>query len=70
MAKFIYYLRNRQGGIERLDTVMAIAPDGLLADYRHEEQVTGFPESTVFWARDEGSSLGVAPLTAYPPSSP
>ena len=70
MAKFVYYLRNRQGGIERLNSVMAIAPDGLLAAYKHEEQVTGFPESTIFWARNEGATVGVAPLTAYPPSWP
>ncbi|PTR17670.1 MULTISPECIES: hypothetical protein [unclassified Nitrosospira] len=70
MAKFIYYLRNTQGRIQRLDNVIAIAPHGLLAGYKHEEQVTGFPESTVFWARNEGSTVGVAPVTACPPGAP
>jgi hypothetical protein len=47
--------------------VIAIGPTGLLGGYKHEEQITGFPESTVFWASNEGSTVGVAPLGSYPP---
>jgi hypothetical protein len=66
MANFVYYLRNTEGGIERLSNVIAIGPTGLLGGYKHEEQITGFPEPIVFWATNEGSTVGVAPLGSYP----
>jgi hypothetical protein len=67
MAHFVYYLRNTEGGIERLSNVIATGPAGLIGGYKHEEQITGFPEPTVFWASNEGSTVGVAPLGSYPP---
>lgn len=66
MANFVYYLRNTDGCIKRLSNVIAIGPTGLLGGYKHEEQITGFPEPTVFWASSEGSTVGVAPLGSYP----
>ena len=60
MAHFVYYLRNTEGCIERLSNVIAIGPTGLLGGYKHEEQITGFPEPTVFWASNEGSTVGMA----------
>jgi hypothetical protein len=62
MANFVYYLRNTDGCIKRLSNVIAIGPTGLLGGYKHEEQITGFPESTVFWASNEGSTR------FYPPA--
>jgi hypothetical protein len=69
MANFVYYLRNTDGCIERLSNVIAVGPTGLLGGYKHEEQITGFPEPTVFWASNEGSTVGVAPLGSYPPGA-
>jgi hypothetical protein len=56
MANFVYYLRNTDGCIKLLSNVIAIGPTGLLGGYKHEEQITGFPEPTVFWASSEGST--------------
>jgi hypothetical protein len=69
MANFVYYLRNTDGCIKRLSNVIAIGPTGLLGGYKHEEQITGFPEPTVFWASNEGSTVGVAPLGFILPRS-
>ncbi len=69
MANFVYYLRNTDGCIKRLSNVIAIGPTGLLGGYKHEEQISGFPEPTVFWASNEGSAVGVAPLGSYPPGA-
>jgi hypothetical protein len=59
MANFVYYLRNTDGCIKRVSNVIAIGPTGLLGGYKHEEQITGFPEPT-------GSGLRTrAPLWAW-----
>jgi hypothetical protein len=64
MSKFVFYLRTKEGHIERLGNMIAIGPESLLDSYQYEESLIDFPEPAVFWASDEGSSMGMAPLTA------
>lgn len=62
MAEYVVYMRQQDGRIERVDYAFANYPDGPVQFYVHEEQLTGFPESKVFWAAHSGPSLGIAPL--------
>jgi hypothetical protein len=61
MGKLVPYIRNVDGSIVRI-------PDGIyqsscneLGHYLFEEQLTGWPERKVFWAKEAGACLGVAP---------
>ena len=62
MPRFVFYLRSQRGDIERLGNVTALGPDRLLGSYQHKELLVDFPEPIVFWASDEGSTVGIAPL--------
>ena len=64
MSKFVFYLRTKEGHIERLGNMIAIGPASLLGFYQYKEPLIDFPEPAVFWASDEGTSMGMAPLTA------
>jgi hypothetical protein len=66
MSKFIFYLRTAEGHIERLGNMIAIGPESILDSYQYEEPLMDFPEPIVFWASEEGSSMGMAPLISSP----
>jgi hypothetical protein len=61
MTEYVVYMREQNGKIERVDYAFANYPDGPVQFYVYEEQLTGFPESKVFWAAHTGPSLGIAP---------
>ena len=71
MYEYAVYIRNKQGHIKRMKNIVSGFPNilqasyGSLASYVHEEQLVGFPESTVLWAASEGPSVGIAPLTPH-----
>ena len=60
----IFELQN--GTIERLSGAVFNASDGSLDPYVHEESLVGWPESKVFWAKETGPSVGVAPFLYFP----
>jgi len=63
MTEYVVYMREQNGKIERVDYAFANYPEGPVQFYVYEEQLTGFPESKVFWAAHTGPSLGIAPVT-------
>jgi hypothetical protein len=63
MTEYVVYRREQNGKIERVDYAFANYPEGPVQFYVYEEQLTGFPESKVFWAAHTGPSLGIAPVT-------
>jgi hypothetical protein len=65
MTEYVVYMREQDGKIERVDYAFANYPDGPVQFYVHEEQLTGFPESRVFWAAHTGPSLGIAPRASH-----
>lgn len=62
MRKFVPYVRTAEGYIERISYAIFNSPDDSLDPYLHEEPLVGWPESRVFWAKDAGPSVGIAPL--------
>jgi len=62
VSKFVYYLRTEEGDIKRLENMTVIGTIDLLGSYQYPEQLSGFPEHTVFWAKEKGLSIGMAPI--------
>lgn len=62
MRKFVPYVRTAEGYIERISYAIFNSPHDFLDPYVHEEPLVGWPESRVFWAKDAGPSVGIAPL--------
>ncbi|MEO5655747.1 MAG: hypothetical protein ABIR00_07180 [Nitrosospira sp.] len=62
MAKYVPYVRTKEGYIERKSYAVFNASDNCLAPYVHEESLIGWPESKVYWASQAGPSVGLAPL--------
>ena len=62
MRKFVPYVRTAEGYLERISYAIFSSPDDSLDPYLHEESLVGWPESRVFWAKDVGPSVGIAPL--------
>ena len=61
MRKFVAYIRTVEGYIERLSYAVFNSSDDSLDPYVHEELLVGWPESKVFWAKESGPSIGIAP---------
>ena len=62
MKKYVFYVRDDEGHIKRLSNLITAPPEGLMGAYTYEEQLTNFPEATVFWAGKSGPSVGIASL--------
>ncbi|MGH8685154.1 MAG: hypothetical protein ACREUM_07370 [Nitrosospira sp.] len=67
MRKFVPYVRTAEGHIERVSYAIYNSPDNSLDPYVHEESLVGWPEPQVFWAKDVGPSVGIAPLVYSAP---
>ena len=71
MPRYVFYIRTKEGSIERTQNVICGFPHisqaqySSLAPYVHEEPLEGFPESVVLWARSIGPTVGIAPLRAF-----
>jgi hypothetical protein len=65
MVKYVPYVRTKEGHIERKSYAIFNASDNCLAPYVHEESLVGWPESKVYWARQAGPSVGLAPLSFH-----
>ncbi len=62
MAKYVPYVRTKEGYIERKSYAVFNASRNCLAPYVHEESLVGWPESKVYWASQAGPSVGLAPI--------
>ncbi len=58
----MFYLRDTDGHIERMENFVPAPLNNLLGTYQYEERLINFPEATVFWADEHGSSVGIAPF--------
>lgn len=65
MAKYVPYIRTKEGYIERKSYAIFNASDNCLVPYVHEESLIGWPESKVYWASQAGPSVGLAPLNCH-----
>ena len=62
MAKYVPYVRTKEGYIERKSYAIFNASDSCLVPYIYEESLVGWPESKVYWASEAGPCVGLAPL--------
>ena len=65
MTQYIFYLRTKEGAIQRLPNII-VGPIRLLGTYEYEETITDFPELVVRWANKTGCSVGIANLAGDP----
>lgn len=70
MNKYIFYLRDQEGTIQRMTNLIVAPPEGLMGIYKHDQSLENFPEKTVFWENEKGFSIGIAPLEAESQQSP
>ncbi len=63
MQKYVFYLRNKEGNIVRMRNLIVAPPEGLMGAYTYEEALENFPEPTVFWESELGTSVGIALIT-------
>jgi hypothetical protein len=61
MTGYVLYIRTSGGAIRRRSNYPVFWCYESLIPYRHEELLSGWPELKVFWARQTGSSIGIAP---------
>jgi hypothetical protein len=62
MVQYVPYIRTAEGHIERVAHAIFKTTGESRDPYVHEESLVGWPESTVFWAKAAGPSLGIAPF--------
>ena len=67
MKRLVPYIRTADGAIQRLSDRIYDSCGDSLDPYVYKQNLTGWPESRVFWAKETGPSLGVAPLGAVSP---
>ncbi|ARO88212.2 hypothetical protein EBAPG3_010705 [Nitrosospira lacus] len=67
MTEYVLYIRSKTGAIERKSSYPIFWCYEWLLPYAHEEPLIGWPESKVFWAREIGPSVGIAPVASTPP---
>jgi hypothetical protein len=62
MTEYVLYIRNGEGIVQRRSTHPVFWCYESLIPYQYEEPLSGWPESRVFWARQAGATIGIAPL--------
>ena len=67
MKRLVPYIRTADGAIQRLSDRIYDSCGDSLEPYVHTQNLVGWPEPRVFWAKESGPSLGVAPLGAVSP---
>jgi hypothetical protein len=65
MTGYVLYIRTREGAVRRRSTHPVFWCHESLIPYRHEELLSGWPEPRVFWARQTGPSIGIAPVESF-----
>ena len=69
MPKYVPYVRTAEGYIERISYAIFNSSDEHPPLYIHEQPVSGWPESKVFWAHETGPSVGIAPILSCTPDA-
>jgi hypothetical protein len=69
MPKYVPYVRTAEGYIERISYAIFNSSDEHPPLYIHEQTVSGWPESRVFWAHETGPSVGIAPIPSCTPDA-
>ena len=69
MPKYVPYVRTAEGYIERISYAIFNSSDEHPPLYIHEQPVSGWPESRVFWAHETGPSVGIAPIPSCTPDA-
>jgi hypothetical protein len=64
MGKLVPYIRNVDGSIVRIPDGIYQSSSKLMAPYLFEEKLIGWPEYMVYWAKESGPCVGIAPSTA------
>ena len=59
---YVPYIRSADGTIRRIADGVFNSPHPPYP-YVHEVPLVGWPEPRVFWARESGASMGIAPVT-------
>ena len=67
MNRFVPYIRTADGAIQRISDGIYEASGDSLEPYIYKQNLVGWPEPRVFWAKKTGPSLGIAPLPASSP---
>ena len=62
LHRYVPYLRTAEGKIERFPNSIYNSSDDSLGPYVHEDTLVCWPESTIFWAKAIGPSVGIALL--------
>jgi hypothetical protein len=70
MDLLVPYIRNADGSIVRVKDGFYVASTKEMAPYLFEEQLHGRPEPKVYWAKESGPCLGVAPYIGDLNSTP
>lgn len=63
MGQLVPYIRNPDGSIVRVSDGIYQSSSKELDPYLFEEQLIGWPESRVYWAKQFGPCLGIAPYS-------
>jgi hypothetical protein len=59
---YVPYIRFADGTFRRISDGVFNSPHAPYP-YMHEAPLLGWPEPKVFWARESGASMGIAPVT-------
>lgn len=63
-AHYVVYTRTESGILERAHDRLELTAVERAAHYPYREPLAGWPEHAVFWSRETGSAIGVAPMGA------
>jgi hypothetical protein len=67
MNQLVPYIRAADGAIQRISDGIYVGSSEFLEPYVYKQTLVGWPEPRVFWAKETGPSLGIAPLLSPPP---
>ena len=62
MNRLVPYIRTADGVIQRISDGIYEASGDSLEPYVYKQNLDGWPEPRVYWAKETGPSLGIAPL--------
>jgi hypothetical protein len=66
LQKYVPYLRNTKGKIERFAEYIYDSSDDSRGPYVHGDALVDWPEPYIFWAKAMGPCLGIAPFIPLP----
>lgn len=67
MNRLVPYIRTADGANQRISDGIYVASGDSLEPYVYKQNLVGWPEPQVFWAKEAGPSLGIAPVVSPAP---